>query len=151
MIIDVARLAADGEEFEGEESPDIFDITDDEFTKFEAPLNHRIHAYLVGNDLIVSGKLNVKVLFRCARCSKFFPLVISEPDFQCVVDVAEDCESVDLTQEMREAMLLSFPSCPICGMECKGLCAQCGTNLNEAPCNCKAPSDGRWGALDGLD
>ena len=150
MIIDIARMDADGEDLEGKESPSIFEIDDEDALKLDAPLRYKLHAYLAGNDLIVSGQLDVEVRFRCSRCSELFPVVIAEPDFRCVVDVEEDCESVDLTAEMREAMLLCFPSYPVCGSECRGLCAQCGANLNKAPCDCEAPPDDRWGALDGL-
>lgn len=38
--------------------------------------------------------------------------------------------------ELREAILLDLPALPVCKPDCKGLCPYCGTNLNEADCNC---------------
>jgi uncharacterized metal-binding protein YceD (DUF177 family) len=60
-------------------------------------------------------------------------------------------ESVDLTEDIRESMILAFPHYPVCNPECKGLCPQCGVNLNNAPCSCQPPADDRWAGLDGLN
>lgn len=57
-------------------------------------------------------------------------------------------ECVDLTADIREAMILAFPAYPVCSPECKGLCATCGVNLNKAACRCAPPDDNRWGVLD---
>lgn len=59
-------------------------------------------------------------------------------------------DAVDLTDDIREAMILAFPRYPVCRSECKGLCGRCGKNLNTGPCACTSPDDNRWTALDGL-
>jgi uncharacterized protein len=59
-------------------------------------------------------------------------------------------ESVDLTGDIRESMILAFPHYPVCDSACKGMCPQCGTNLNQKECNCQPPTDDRWVGLDGL-
>ena len=55
---------------------------------------------------------------------------------------------LDLRAAIRETWLLSAPAYVQCSEDCKGLCANCGTNLNERTCGC-APSttDPRWNAL----
>ncbi len=55
---------------------------------------------------------------------------------------------LDLRAAVRETWLLTAPAFVQCTEECKGLCAVCGTNLNESSCNC-APTkaDTRWDAL----
>jgi uncharacterized protein len=56
----------------------------------------------------------------------------------------------DLTDMVREQVDLALPMNPVCRNECRGLCAQCGADLNRGPCNCPAaPSDPRWAALAG--
>src|SRR5690606_32302241 len=42
-----------------------------------------------------------------------------------------------LDEAVREALLLQLPMKPVCGPDCRGLCPQCGTNLNEATCDCQ--------------
>ena len=77
--------------------------------------------------------------------------MIVEPLFDAVRETPTGHESVDLTADMREAMLLVFPTYPLCSKDCKGLCVRCGGNLNRNECNCGPPGDIRWGTLGSLD
>src|SRR4029077_14778902 len=45
-------------------------------------------------------------------------------------------EEVNLTPLIREQMLLALPTRPMCREDCRGLCPQCGANLNERDCGC---------------
>ncbi|MGI4758050.1 MAG: YceD family protein [Janthinobacterium lividum] len=56
-----------------------------------------------------------------------------------------------LEDVVREQVLLSLPDRSLCREDCKGLCPNCGENLNEAACTCgSARIDPRWSALQGL-
>ncbi len=56
-----------------------------------------------------------------------------------------------LEDVVREQVLLTLPGRTLCQEDCKGLCAHCGQNLNEASCNCaQTVVDPRWNALAGL-
>jgi len=57
---------------------------------------------------------------------------------------------VDLAPLAHDAILLDLPLAPLCRSDCRGLCRYCGTDLNEASCDCQAPLDARWATLDGL-
>jgi len=57
---------------------------------------------------------------------------------------------VDLGPMIRDAVVLELPIAPLCHEGCKGLCTQCGADLNEGPCGCEAPGDPRWATLDVL-
>ncbi len=61
-----------------------------------------------------------------------------------------DGETVDLEPLIREQFVLAVPYAPLCREDCKGLCAQCGADLNSAPCACESPIDPRFAALKGL-
>ena len=45
-------------------------------------------------------------------------------------------DTIDLGQLMREQFYLALPMKPLCGEQCLGLCALCGTNLNRETCSC---------------
>jgi uncharacterized protein len=49
--------------------------------------------------------------------------------------------NVDLAPLIREYLLIEVPINPICRPDCKGLCAECGENLNENPHEHVAQSD----------
>ena len=49
-------------------------------------------------------------------------------------------EQIDLGQLMEEQFYLALPMKPLCRDACKGLCPNCGTNLNDEQCSCQV----RW-------
>ncbi len=55
--------------------------------------------------------------------------------------------SLDLRAAVREEWLLVAPAFPLCREDCRGLCPQCGADLNEDPAHAHAASDGRWATL----
>jgi len=67
-----------------------------------------------------------------------------------VIEVSEDLEEYDLVPLAAEAMLVEEPLQLRCQPDCRGLCAQCGANLNEGTCACPQPTDPRWEALKEL-
>jgi len=55
---------------------------------------------------------------------------------------------LDLTEVVRQYLILYREQYPLCDEACAGLCPVCGKNLNEGPCGCQdAPQDPRWAAL----
>jgi uncharacterized protein len=60
-------------------------------------------------------------------------------------------DQIDLNELMREQFYLALPMKPLCRDDCKGLCAQCGTNRNTATCSCEPGwVDPRLAALKAL-
>ncbi|MBN1225748.1 MAG: DUF177 domain-containing protein, partial [Deltaproteobacteria bacterium] len=58
---------------------------------------------------------------------------------------------IDLTEVVREQILLAVPMIPICKEDCKGLCPYCGQNLNQCKCVCAGKTiDPRWSKLQNL-
>lgn len=47
-------------------------------------------------------------------------------------------DRIDLVQLIREQILLALPMKPLHSEACKGLCPNCGANLNETTCDCKS-------------
>jgi uncharacterized protein len=55
---------------------------------------------------------------------------------------------IDLSDDVRQTVLLALPLKHVCREDCKGLCPHCGRNLNEGTCDCKETRvDGRWDKL----
>jgi uncharacterized protein len=60
-------------------------------------------------------------------------------------------DGVELNEILREQILLAMPIKTVCRDACKGLCPQCGKNLNIAECQCvPIAGDPRWDALKDL-
>ena len=98
----------------------------------------------------------------CARCLE--PATWSaDVDAHSVHDADTDDEDLrsdhvddstnllDVSAWAREEIGLRFPTKVLCRADCRGLCAQCGIDLNEHPDHAhEKPADSRWDALKGL-
>lgn len=49
---------------------------------------------------------------------------------------------IDLSVGIREAIVLSQPITLVCKQDCRGLCPECGVNLNMKRCACRKTSVG---------
>jgi uncharacterized protein len=47
-------------------------------------------------------------------------------------------DHIELAPMLREHIILAAPMQPLCRENCAGLCARCGKDLNEGPCQCPA-------------
>ena len=60
-------------------------------------------------------------------------------------------DRIDLTELVREQILLVVPTQVFCREDCKGLCEKCAANRNLIDCNCEEKEiDPRWAALQNL-
>jgi uncharacterized protein len=106
---------------------------------------------------------------QCARClaEVDYPLDLGfEEEFLPVVDVLtgapiplpEESDNftigpdlvLDLHESVRQYAIMAQPLAPLCRPDCRGLCPQCGGDLNAGECRCPAPMDSRWAALKAL-
>ena len=88
------------------------------------------------NFFIVRGKIFCKKKFICDRC-----LSVAENnqihDFEEEISSAEVVENIlDITEIVRDTLIISQPIKNLCKADCKGLCPICGFNLNEGDCKC---------------
>lgn len=153
MIINVSRIPVGGEQITGDEDEAILELGQEGLVRPAGPVHYDVHAEKAGHELIVRGRLAVPLSVECSRCADFFSTRLEVSSFLRAYSVPEGTEMVDLTGDIREDILLSLPVSPLCSPGCKGLCPQCGKNLNQGPCACKPKPDARgtWSALDKLE
>jgi uncharacterized protein len=73
---------------------------------------------------------------------------LSENDKMDVVYLHPETDTINLTDDIRDYALLAIPMKSLCSENCKGLCPNCGANLNDGPCKCKEEKiDPRWEPL----
>ena len=150
FIVDVARLERDGEEFSGVLDDSIYAL-DDEYLSPFAGLRYDLFVQRLGGELLVRGSLEQDFTAACSRCGADFDFTVKVPDFVVSVEVDEKDEFTDLTNDLRESIILALPTYPVCREDCRGICPTCGKNLNEGSCSCvREERDGRWAVLDSL-
>ena len=145
---------------EGTESSDVLGLPPDAIPPLvpAGDITYRLSAVMAGADLVVTGSASVPILTSCARCLDDVRTVIAVKDLCFHFEKVRDLE-VDLTDDVREELLLAIPSCFYCSPDCKGICPMCGTNLNHASCACEERADeaeqdaampSPWDQLDAL-
>lgn len=126
-----------------------------------SPLDVRIEAQQAGPDVVVRGGFSGEFELECRRCLAGVVRGIeeelgllyragAEPDEDEAADVLAlpGTSELDLTTALREYVLLAVPAYVHCRHDCRGLCAECGANLNEAECGCGLEEvDDRWAPL----
>ena len=177
MIFAIRELAVHPVEFQQEFAPGTIDLGAD--FRLAEPLVASGRAQLVQEhrgprqvlaDVRLTGKLATQVEIQCARCLEpvrrevqrefellYRPLGADRGKQQEGVSEDEseigyyEGEGVVLEEVLREQLLLAAPMRAVCRDECKGLCPQCGRNLNAGACQCPPPeADPRWAALKDL-
>ena len=136
LIIDASRVDPEGEEIEGE--VDCVGL-DEEFVKSFGGVRYRLHVQVFGTELLVRGHLEQDFDLVCSRCGKDFDDTIKVDDFTISYEINEKSPEVDLTAEVRESIILTLPTYPVCAEACPGVEQKV-----------EIPQDDRWGALDGL-
>lgn len=150
MIVDLDKVRPDGDRFIGQDPREAMDLDREENIEITEGLRYDLTVQILGDELLARGKLDLDVDFRCSRCAEFFRTAVTEPHFDLMREMVQKDRLMDLTEDLREAIVLSFPSYPLCSDNCKGLCAQCGVNLNQQSCQCAPVENDRWSELDGL-
>ena len=150
----------------------VFQTGEIEFSHEDAVLNEPVTADFTldhkNSDLHITGTVETVIHFRCSRCAKEFDRDISagfvlsylpQPEYSDEnVEVElkyEDMEiafydgiAFDVNMMVLEQIELAIPMKIICREDCKGLCYQCGADLNEGICSCTGePADPRLSVL----
>ena len=99
-----------------------------------------------GEAINVLAKATTVIDTRCSNCLEPMQLSLEAemdvhfmrmPDPEDPDLYAYDASTIDLTDPVRDALLLEMPLRFLCREDCKGLCPQCGTNLNKSTCTCQ--------------
>jgi uncharacterized protein len=106
------------------------------------------------------GRLRSALAATCRRCladvavlldAEVRALYTEDPaEDELAYAVSPEAGELDLSTMVREELILAVPEFVVCREECKGLCAQCGKDLNDGRCSCRPEADPRWGALEEL-
>lgn len=117
--------------------------------------------------VLMTGILTTIVELSCDRCLRPFacPLELTlEDEFRPTIDIAtgaslpvvagdngnriDEFHILDVSEVVRQQILVTSPLHPLCRDDCRGLCMTCGQDLNESDCDCiEEELDPRWGAL----
>lgn len=112
--------------------------------------NVQIKGEIVNNGRVLElrGSITAAARLTCSRCLENTVAQMALPFAENYVEAGEESDAsdyeflsyagdeIDLTELVRENLLLAEPLKTVCDENCKGLCPSCGTNLNNTTCSC---------------
>ena len=156
MLLDLNKLHGQRAHFDRRFEPSAFDPQDEDY-RVVAPVELSIDVEKSGGATFrVSGRVQATLELDCGRCLDPFTLAVDAPFELRYVPLAQnegpgerEIEEDDLTiafhnegaldlvDLLREQFQLALPMKPLCAQSCRGLCLECGGNLNRTDCGHK--------------
>lgn len=122
-----------------------------EEAEFVKPLSCAIRLFRQGDDNVyVTADIETEISVECRRCITPFEVDIttklellfsigSESSEESEADERYyDGETLDISEDVRQMLVLEIPAWSLCSETCEGLCLQCGAELNSDACSCEA-------------
>ena len=117
-----------------------------------SPLHATITFMKIADGIHISiDHMHATFPFICNKCRKEYVFEVNANNVDRVFFFEEDdgqkdifdrycvdlkTMTIDLTELIRQEMILHFPTIPVCSKSCKGLCPACGVDLNDKSCSC---------------
>ena len=168
LSLDLSRIRTAQERFEQVYTPGQLPAEED--FRVAAPVSLTFDIFKDKQQFRLVGRVETTLELPCSRCLEPFTLPVEqtfdlryqphalnagegerEIEEDDLTTAFYEDDEIDLGQLMREQFYLALPMKPLCTDACRGLCPQCGTNLNTGTCACDAKwEDPRLGALKNL-
>lgn len=135
-------------------------LSDPAIVRFKTPPEAQGEVVNTAGLLTLCGTLKAEMTCVCDRCGTVYD---REKVMALEVPLAADVEGeaspevfvlegdgIELDDVLETCFVLDMEQKSLCRADCKGLCPQCGKNLNDGPCSCKKELDPRMAALASL-
>ena len=173
MKLYIDRIPDEGFDIDYQEPTESFDYLKHEEKGaggiVSGPVHVKLLAKKTSGGVAINGRLQGNISVSCSRCLVKTTLDIGHDFFyECLpaeaMEEKEELSSdsvdihyytggeIDITALAQEQLTLVLPMRPLCKEDCKGLCPECGANLNMGDCGCqKGPVDLKFAALKKLN
>ena len=149
MKIHLKQIPVDGLHVEGTEDSKMLDLKEGNAQPV-SDVQYSLDVGLSDGGLFATGLIGVDLELECVGCLTRFRYPLRVPDFAMQVELTSS-ETVDLTEPVREDILLALPPHPHCDWNgervCPGVSYRPKTEASDAPL---AEKPDAWGALDQL-
>jgi uncharacterized protein len=134
MKIHIAQVTPEGINLEEDVFASDLELEADT-VKFSGAVNIKAAVSKISNVVSVDLVLNGLILLVCSRCLNEFKTELKKR-LKLNYPVDKSQQVIDLNPDIRGEIILDYPIQPLCTVNCKGLCPECGKNLNEGSCSC---------------
>lgn len=153
---DIRNLPTEGKQVTGTLPAAFFGLPETDTVKAETPLTYDLTFIRDGKDIIVTGSVDATFSLECGRCLERFQQRVDLPDYQAEVPIEKETTTMDLTDLIREDILLTLPNFPRCEdgnvepRDCPAEGRFDPSDESELPPEEPGADRGVWNALDQL-
>ena len=112
--IDLRSFPEEGRVISGSLPPQFFDLSATDDVRAVSPLKFDLTVARDGKDLTVNGCVEADFDLMCGRCLQRFGMKVAIDDYETEASIEDASETIDLTDAIREDILLALPSYPRC-------------------------------------
>jgi uncharacterized protein len=112
--IDLRRLSDEGAKLAGSEPKEFFALSAKDSIQSVDGLQYDLHAIQDDDELVITGTLEARFSVECGRCLKPVEIDVILDPYDTSLEIGEGVETIDLTEAVREDILLALPSYPRC-------------------------------------
>ncbi len=98
---------------EGELPASILELSEVSSCRNVGPVSYRLLAEKKGEEVLVRGEVEAPLELECSRSGVFFSTIVRDSAFLRDYSLSECGDSVDVTADLREAVLLKIPLYPV--------------------------------------
>lgn len=150
------RQAGPGSSREATAEEDFSELSSEDVS-FDQPVTVRVRVVHADESMYAEVSGDTTVALQCDRCLQSYRQDLHFETGEPFIEEGDEAAADGLTYRndvldthdlTREELLLALPVRGLCRDNCRGLCPQCGHNLNEGACACVPQhADDRWSAL----
>jgi uncharacterized metal-binding protein YceD (DUF177 family) len=148
MKVHLNQISPEGHHLEGTDSPKILDLHDDSIRPL-GDVEYSLDVGLSEGGLFATGQVGIDLELECVSCLERFRYPLRVPDFACQLELTGR-EMVDLTEPVREDIVLALPPHPHCDWNGERVCPGVFHRTKTESAEPLAESPAVWGALDQL-
>jgi uncharacterized metal-binding protein YceD (DUF177 family) len=146
MKVHINQIPPEGRLFEGEDPNQILELTGTEVVPI-SPVEYALDVGLSDGGLFATGRVGVKLECTCVGCLERFVYPVEVDDFAIQVELT-GAEEIDLTEPIREDILLALPAHPRCDWNGERTCP--GIDRQASPPVSEPEDSDVWSALNQL-
>ncbi len=148
MKVHILQIPPEGLHIEGEDPASILDLQT-EAAQPAGDIRYQLDVGLSEGGLFATGSLDVPLRLQCVACLEHFAYPLHVGDFACQVEETGR-ETIDLTEHVREDILLALPPHPHCDWNGERECQAAFRSRTEAANEPLSDTRDVWGTLDQL-
>ena len=136
MNVQIRRIGPEGLDLQESFPVEFIELTEKDVLHFVAPFDVKANVIRAEDEVVV--RITAKSCFE-SFCSRCLEEVKQDWRAECTLtfDAKEYAEFIEMDEDIRQELVLNLPIHILCQADCKGLCIDCGANLNKKKCTHK--------------